>query len=257
MWNRLDWVIEKVKLDPQRVFAVLDWCHGVHHISLALEDLGLSKADRKECYARLRKLFKQGKANAVIEELESLAKGRPAKSDVWRAIRYLHKHCDADRLRYAVFRSRNLPIGSGAIESTIRRVINLRLKGNSIYWTEDNAEAVFALRAALLSGRWDDIITHTRDAIARAARLLPPDRPATHETFARALAQAYHADDAPDVDLLIRTGGEKRLSDFLLWECAYAELYFTDARWPDFGEAELATALETFHGRERRYGRVA
>ena len=95
-----------------------------------------------------------------------------------------------------------------------------------------------------------------RDAIACAARLLPPDRPASREAFARALAQAYHTDDAPDVDLLIRTGGEQRLSDFLLWECAYAELYFTDARWPDFGEAELATALETFHGRERRYGRV-
>ena len=195
IWNRLDWVIEKVKLDPQRVFAVLDWCHGVHHISLALEDLGLSKADRKECYARLRKLFKQGKANAVIEELESLAKGRPAKSDVWRAIRYLHKHCDADRLRYAVFRSRNLPIGSGAIESTIRRVINLRLKGNSIYWTEDNAEAVFALRAALLSGRWDDIITHTRDAIARDRRK------SWHWTPPEALTElkALETDDLDDI----------------------------------------------------------
>ncbi len=95
-----------------------------------------------------------------------------------------------------------------------------------------------------------------RDAIARAARLLPPDRPASREVFARALAQAYHADEAPDVDLLIRTGGEQRLSDFLLWECAYAELYFTDDRWPDFGEAELAAALDAFHGRERRYGRV-
>ena len=95
-----------------------------------------------------------------------------------------------------------------------------------------------------------------RDAIARAARLLPPDQPATHEAFARALAQAYHTDEAPDVDLLIRTGGEQRLSDFLLWECAYAELYFTDARWPDFGEAELAAALDAFHCRERRFGHV-
>ena len=97
-----------------------------------------------------------------------------------------------------------------------------------------------------------------RDAIARAAGLLPAGQPASRAAFARALAHAYHADAAtPDVDLLIRTGGEKRLSDFLLWECAYAELYFTDARWPDFGEAELAAALDAFHGRERRYGRVA
>jgi undecaprenyl diphosphate synthase len=58
----------------------------------------------------------------------------------------------------------------------------------------------------------------------------------------------------PDVDLLIRTGGERRLSDFLLWECAYAEFHFTDKRWPDFDSADLEGALEDFHGRQRRFG---
>ncbi len=58
----------------------------------------------------------------------------------------------------------------------------------------------------------------------------------------------------PDVDLLIRTGGEQRLSDFLLWECAYAELYFTERMWPDFGPADLAAAVEEFRSRERRFG---
>jgi undecaprenyl diphosphate synthase len=58
----------------------------------------------------------------------------------------------------------------------------------------------------------------------------------------------------PDVDLLIRTGGEQRLSDFLLWECAYAELYFTDTMWPDFAGADLARAVTEFHTRERRFG---
>lgn len=60
----------------------------------------------------------------------------------------------------------------------------------------------------------------------------------------------------PDVDLLIRTGGEQRLSDFLLWECAYAELHFTERMWPDFGAAELAAALDEFRARERRFGTV-
>jgi undecaprenyl diphosphate synthase len=58
----------------------------------------------------------------------------------------------------------------------------------------------------------------------------------------------------PDVDLLIRTGGERRLSDFLLWECAYAELHFTDTRWPDFDAADLERALADFHSRQRRFG---
>ena len=61
----------------------------------------------------------------------------------------------------------------------------------------------------------------------------------------------------PDVDLLIRTSGEQRLSDFLLWECAYAELYFTDCLWPDFGEQELHLALDEFRRRDRRFGGLA
>lgn len=60
--------------------------------------------------------------------------------------------------------------------------------------------------------------------------------------------------DSPDVDLLIRTGGEQRLSDFLLWECAYAELLFTPCLWPDFGPEELKNAIEEFHRRNRRFG---
>ncbi len=60
----------------------------------------------------------------------------------------------------------------------------------------------------------------------------------------------------PDVDLLIRTGGEKRLSDFLLWECAYAEFHFTQVAWPDFAESDLESAINEFRSRERRFGQV-
>ncbi len=75
--------------------------------------------------------------------------------------------------------------------------------------------------------------------------------------FARLLGAAQHeATAAPDVDLLIRTGGEQRLSDFLLWECAYAELYFTRRMWPDFGADDLRAAVAEYHARERRFGRV-
>jgi hypothetical protein len=158
IWARLDWVIAQVKLDPARVVEVLDWCHGVHHLSLALASLGLDEDRRQALFKWLRGLLKAGKSQVVLDELDALAAGR---------------------LRYDCFRYRGVPRGSGAIESTIRRVINLRLKGNSIYWTENNAEAVFQLRAAVVSGRWEEIVKHTREAMARdrrrAWRWTPPE----------------------------------------------------------------------------------
>jgi undecaprenyl diphosphate synthase len=69
--------------------------------------------------------------------------------------------------------------------------------------------------------------------------------------------QQFGALIGPDVDVLIRTSGEQRLSDFLLWECAYAELVFTPRMWPDFTAADLAEAVAEFHRRERRFGAVA
>jgi hypothetical protein len=170
IWARLDWVIAQVKLDPARVVEVLDWCHAVHHLSLALAALELSKDQRATEYSRLRVLLKAGQSPMVIEELEALAAGEPDDSAVWREIGYLTRHTAAGRLRYNCFRCRGVPLGSGAIESTIRRVINLRLKGTSIFWTEENAEAVFQLRAAVVSGRWEEILDHTREAMARDRR---------------------------------------------------------------------------------------
>ena len=89
-----------------------------------------------------------------------------------------------------------------------------------------------------------------RDAILAAA--CGSQKP-TRDEFALRLGGGK---SAPDVDLLIRTGGEKRLSDFLLWEAAYAELYFTDRMWPDFAADDLKLALRDFHGRQRRFGGV-
>jgi undecaprenyl diphosphate synthase len=95
-----------------------------------------------------------------------------------------------------------------------------------------------------------------RDAILRAAALAgPPDGDLSRSRFSRLLARATHApEDANDVDLLVRTGGEQRLSDFLLWECAYAELVFSPQLWPDFTTADLAAAVTEFRSRQRRFG---
>ena len=114
-------------------------------------------------------------------------------------------------------------------------------------------EAAEARTAAGRAGRLRIAIDYSaRDAILGAARRLA-GREASRESFSRLLAGA---EEIPDVDLLIRTGGEKRLSDFLLWECAYAELVFTERMWPDFGAADLAEAVRELHSRERRFGKV-
>jgi len=94
-----------------------------------------------------------------------------------------------------------------------------------------------------------------RDALLAAAVRLAEGVHPTRQTFERYLSQAIHAPlGTRDVDLLIRTGGEQRLSDFMLWESAYAELVFTDVLWPDFSGAHLASAVEAFAARDRRYG---
>jgi undecaprenyl diphosphate synthase len=100
-----------------------------------------------------------------------------------------------------------------------------------------------------------------RDAILRAAQSIDPaslrDTGSARDEFARVLAHVDHcAGESRDVDLLIRTGGEQRLSDFLLWECAYAELYFTRRMWPEFGPVDLSEAVQEFRSRERRFGTV-
>jgi undecaprenyl diphosphate synthase len=98
-----------------------------------------------------------------------------------------------------------------------------------------------------------DAITRSAARVSNAFFLKVPPSP---EVMRGVLAHALCADSG-DVDLLIRTGGEKRLSDFLLWESAYAELLFTDRMWPDFDTVDLDAALKEFRQRERRFGGLA
>ena len=97
-----------------------------------------------------------------------------------------------------------------------------------------------------------------RDAILRAALRAAEIRDLDRDRFARLLAEVDNGrPDVAPVDLLIRTGGEQRLSDFQLWESAYAELIFAEAMWPDFGRADLEQCVARFRSRERRFGGLA
>jgi len=94
-----------------------------------------------------------------------------------------------------------------------------------------------------------------RDALVTAAAAMPAGGSTSRDTFSAALARAINAPPGTrDVDLLIRTGGERRLRDFLLWESAYAEMVFTDTAWPDFTARDLESAVREFSTRDRRFG---
>lgn len=146
-----------------------------------------------------------------------------------------------------------------------REVPELRQNGIRLYFVGDRqslsprlrgelaeAEAATAGNTRLVlnvcfnyGGRWD---------IAQAAaQLASRGEPINERSMAGAMALAH----VPDPDLLIRTGGEKRISNFLLWQCAYSELFFTDCLWPDFDEAALDAALADYAARERRFGQTS
>jgi undecaprenyl diphosphate synthase len=101
--------------------------------------------------------------------------------------------------------------------------------------------------AANYGGRWDLLQAFNRHHREQ------PGRDATEEDLARYLAMSY----APEPDLFVRTGGEQRISNFLLWQLAYTELYFTETLWPDFDAAALDAAIESYRQRERRFGRTS
>lgn len=105
--------------------------------------------------------------------------------------------------------------------------------------------------AANYGGRWD-ILQATKRLVEQAVRE-GREVDVTEDAFAPHLAMAY----APEPDLFIRTGGEQRVSNFLLWQLAYAEFYFTDKYWPDFDGAALADAIASYTERERRFGRTS
>lgn len=181
-WERLAWVQQRVGLRAGQVAGVLDCCHAVHHVSLALEGVGLAADERQRWYRALRRKLRAGQAYQVTAELSLLAEDLATDTPAWQSIRFLEKHAAAGHLRYREFRRRGLPTGSGAIESAIRRVVNLRLKGNGLLWYADNAEGMLALRAAALSGRWQETLDHVREVMARDRRIdwqwRAPDMPA-------------------------------------------------------------------------------
>jgi undecaprenyl diphosphate synthase len=141
------------------------------------------------------------------------------------------------------------------IESLVRNGVRLRVIGRRDRLPDGIADAIGDAEMTTADGDALNlriaIDYSARDAILNAAAQAAGMRDLTREMFSRLVTGEA---SCRDVDLIIRTSGEKRLSDFLLWESAYAEFYFTETMWPDFTAEDLAAALNAFHCRERRFG---
>jgi len=162
IWDRVPQIVEKAQLKDVRIHEVLDNYHAAHHISQALKSLGLGDQERMPLYRDHRTRLRNGQWRRVVEELKELAAAHPDDSKVYTDIAYLEKHGTAGRLRYVQFQKQGIPLGSGAVESRIRQVINQRMKNNSTFWKEENAEKMLQLRAHVISDRWDEQLLEIR-----------------------------------------------------------------------------------------------
>ena len=155
IWLRVASLFSSLGLRNDQVAELVDFYHAVEHLS-KVADLrrGWTKTQRRQWIRKQRKRLLKGKVNLVVEAVDELCKGR--LSDKIRTERdYFHNNIS--RMNYKQIKQEKLPIGSGAMESAVRRVINLRLKGAGIFWHEDSANALLMLRSYYKAGRTQDI----------------------------------------------------------------------------------------------------
>lgn len=155
IWDRIDRIIALAGLANVPTYEVLDCCHAVHHISMALKALDLNREERNPLYRELRSQLRNGQWQRVVDDLSDLQNPQVPIAELETEISYLRRHGEAGRLKYVRFKQLGLPCGSGAIESGIRRVINLRLKSNAMFWKHDHAESMLQVRSQVVPDQWD------------------------------------------------------------------------------------------------------
>ena len=158
IWDRIDQLILRAGIPESILVEVVDFYHACEHLHEAVELCrSLSKKQRKKLYKQLRHMLRRDPdgVSKVIEQLKPLGKTRRSKK-MKKALVYFEKH--AHRMQYASLDEKKLPVGSGHVESTVRRVINLRFKAPGSFWKENNVSDLMHLRAWFKAGRWDEMM---------------------------------------------------------------------------------------------------
>ncbi len=157
IWNRIPSLIQDLGIEDERVHLLIDFFHAVQHLHKAASLCKDWSAKRRKLWvSKQRKLLYTCLLYLVIDALRSLRKGRRAKG-ITTEVNYFIRH--RTHMAYDSLLNLKLPIGSGAIESTIRRIVNLRLKGPSILWCKSNAEHMLILRAYYKNHRWKQLLS--------------------------------------------------------------------------------------------------
>jgi len=152
IWDRVPQLITRTGFDNDKVTGVLDYYHAMENLyGIADEVAGWSNKRRARWLKRTKRFLIKGRVNEFIAEVKGLCKGRRARR-VAKKLLYFEKRWDL--MKYASFKKKRIPPGSGAMESCIIRVINLRFKGNGIFWKMETLEGRIHLRAQLLSEKW-------------------------------------------------------------------------------------------------------
>jgi hypothetical protein len=155
IWERMEKMLLELGVVPARIHYAVDYFHAVEHLTAVADGKRTwSRKKRTRWLNRMKALLMDGNIEAICAELAKLARGRNART-VKREMAYFKTNME--RMRYDILREKNLPIGSGATESALRQVVNMRLKGVGKFWLRENAETLLHLRCYLKAGRWDAI----------------------------------------------------------------------------------------------------
>ena len=179
IWHRVERLSSLAEIPASKLVEVLDFYHASQYLSETIAtDRSMSKAQRRALYKRLRHALrhKADGVEVVIEELRALATTQRGKT-ITRALSYVEAH--AHRMRYVTLEARKLSIGSGQVESAVRRVINLRFKAPGSFWTETTVSGLMHLRAAFKAGRWDDVMIGVMTDTGQTPRFEPVNTTAT------------------------------------------------------------------------------
>ena len=169
IWSRVEELVSQLGLDPSRVHRALDYYHAVQHLhDVAALVSYWSDRQRKVWLTKMKRALREGDVEVVFEGIKALCVGRNAKA-IRKELTYFEER--RHLMMYKRLRAENLPIGSGIIESTIRRVINLRLKGNGIFWRCENAEGMIQMRSYYLAGRWEELLENVLDWLSIDGRM--------------------------------------------------------------------------------------